>query len=341
MMKRKSYVKPTLILIIGLSTALVLFFIGSFVSANELPNGFLLRTEGNFIEAESGDELILYFYENYELNYEYEVESNSDVMIHVSASGDEYAVYHLEITSIPTNEEFTTELSEEFYATTLVINLNGDASLKFDVYEDYLLEGLEEQYIDGLAPDMYINNYSTGFMSNTILLISVLLGLVVGITALVWYLIVYSHNSKLAPKQPAYTIPPQPVQRQHTYTSEIERLIETDKQFSLDCQSGKEEAWMSYMHPNVIMGTSGDLPFITNGEEIKNVIGEIFKMENMSFRWKPVYAFVSNDGSLGVTVGLYKRNYMKDGEEVLDKGKYMTVWRKVNGQWKAVFDMGN
>lgn len=61
-----------------------------------------------------------------------------------------------------------------------------------------------------------------------------------------------------------------------------------------------------------------------------------------SFRisWKTTHAEVSGD--LGYTVGTYEDSFKgPDGKLVQEKGKYLCVWKKQKGEWKAIQDMWN
>jgi len=59
--------------------------------------------------------------------------------------------------------------------------------------------------------------------------------------------------------------------------------------------------------------------------------------------WSPVSAGVSASGDLGYTWGTYEfRSRREDGNEIVEHGKYMTLWKKQpDGSWKVAVDMGN
>ncbi len=118
-------------------------------------------------------------------------------------------------------------------------------------------------------------------------------------------------------------------------------LIKRDKQFCKDCQTDGAKAWMSYLSDDAIMGTSSNNPYIDDTSMIKQVMEDVFRLESISFVWEPRYAFISDDETLGVTTGYYERRYKNEGKEVVQKGKYVTTWKKITREWKVVFDMGN
>jgi ketosteroid isomerase-like protein len=59
-----------------------------------------------------------------------------------------------------------------------------------------------------------------------------------------------------------------------------------------------------------------------------------------SIDWKPVRVQVAESGELGFASGTYTTS-SKDasGNPVDDRGKYLEVWKKVDGDWKCLMDM--
>jgi hypothetical protein len=66
-----------------------------------------------------------------------------------------------------------------------------------------------------------------------------------------------------------------------------------------------------------------------------------YQLENLQFTWKPIHGFISDDKTLGVTTGTYERTYMQNNKKVTKRGKYTTTWKKIDNEWKIVFDIGN
>jgi ketosteroid isomerase-like protein len=59
-------------------------------------------------------------------------------------------------------------------------------------------------------------------------------------------------------------------------------------------------------------------------------------MPNASLSWNTENVIVSSSGDLAYETG----SYSFSNETEHDTGKYITVWRKLNGQWKVLGDMG-
>jgi len=64
---------------------------------------------------------------------------------------------------------------------------------------------------------------------------------------------------------------------------------------------------------------------------------------NSDLVWHANKAGVARSGELGYTSGTYEMRFKNAaGKMVLDKGKYLTVWKKQgNGSWNVLFDMFN
>jgi len=118
-------------------------------------------------------------------------------------------------------------------------------------------------------------------------------------------------------------------------------LSKLDLQFCKESKIDKEKAWDKFTSSEIVMGTPKDIPFIDDKNEIIKMLKNLYSVPSMDFDWKPQYEFVSGDETLGVTVGVYKRVYMKDNKEVIDTGKYISVWKKIDNDWKIILDMGN
>jgi len=121
----------------------------------------------------------------------------------------------------------------------------------------------------------------------------------------------------------------------------IMRLIELDKLFCEECQIDGANSWIKYTSENSLMVTGLHSPNISGRENIYNLISQVFNLENISFVWEPLHADVSDDLSFGYTTGIYTREYLSNGETINEKGKYLTIWKKINNKWQIILDIGN
>ena len=121
----------------------------------------------------------------------------------------------------------------------------------------------------------------------------------------------------------------------------VEELMNRDRIFCANSQTNKTAAWKDVMLPTTIMGTGGTHPYIVGWDAIAPGLEQMYQLDSLVFHWEPVHAFVSEDATLGVTTGTYVREFLQNKELNKRQGKYMTVWKKVDQTWYAVFDMGN
>lgn len=55
----------------------------------------------------------------------------------------------------------------------------------------------------------------------------------------------------------------------------------------------------------------------------------------------PEQIIVSSSGDMALDRGTYRLTVAPDGTEQVDTGKYVVVWRKIDGNWKAAADIIN
>jgi ketosteroid isomerase-like protein len=85
------------------------------------------------------------------------------------------------------------------------------------------------------------------------------------------------------------------------------------------------------------------MPLATGSDAIRDELGKMASMPGFSLQWSAAKADVSAAGDLGYTAGTYQMT-MNDaaGKPMMEKGKYVTVWKKqANGQWKVTDDIFN
>jgi ketosteroid isomerase-like protein len=75
---------------------------------------------------------------------------------------------------------------------------------------------------------------------------------------------------------------------------------------------------------------------------IKASWANLLGLPALSIRWEPQRVQVAESGELGFTSGIYMLTYNDaNGQLVADRGKYLEVWKKVDGKWKCVSDAFN
>ena len=82
---------------------------------------------------------------------------------------------------------------------------------------------------------------------------------------------------------------------------------------------------------------------ITSKEAIQKWGSELMANPGFAVAWQPTNAEVSHGGDLGYTLGSYELKLTgPKGKPVMDRGKYLTVWKKqADGGWKVAVDIFN
>ena len=122
------------------------------------------------------------------------------------------------------------------------------------------------------------------------------------------------------------------------YMDESEVLLNADKEFAkLSLDKGAAIAFKEYLAEDAKQFPAGSLPVIGN-ENIFNGMKDY--NESHVLEWEPQEAEVSVSGDMGYSWGFYK-SYSKSEPEKIKEGKYVNVWKKIDGKWKVIVDIGN
>lgn len=69
-----------------------------------------------------------------------------------------------------------------------------------------------------------------------------------------------------------------------------------------------------------------------------NLIG----LPGLTIHWEPLRVQVAESGEIGYASGTYTLTFTDaNGKTVADRGKYLEVWKKVDGKWKCLLDAYN
>lgn len=124
-------------------------------------------------------------------------------------------------------------------------------------------------------------------------------------------------------------------------TNDCKELFDIDRQFSLESQTDGYKAWDKYLSEDVIFGGDPKDPYTIGKKKIVSSLMNFYQLKDLKFTWEPIHGFISDDKTLGLTTGTYDRTYILNNEVINRKGKYTTAWKKIEGDWKIVLDIGN
>jgi len=113
--------------------------------------------------------------------------------------------------------------------------------------------------------------------------------------------------------------------------------IAWDKAFSSDVAAAAAfvEPTGSVLPPNEAIATGP--------EAVKALFERLHTYPQLKVHWQPVEVGAAASGDLAYSTGTYEMSYNDaNGKPVMDRGKYVTVWRKqMGGSWKVVRDIFN
>ena len=81
-------------------------------------------------------------------------------------------------------------------------------------------------------------------------------------------------------------------------------------------------------------------PMSKGKDAVKKEWAGLLGLKDVAVKWEPTSVQVAESGEIGYTSGTYTLDFTdpKAGK-VSDKGKYLEVWKKVDGKWKCYLDM--
>jgi ketosteroid isomerase-like protein len=83
-------------------------------------------------------------------------------------------------------------------------------------------------------------------------------------------------------------------------------------------------------------------PIARGKEAVKKGWAGILGLKDVAIKSAPTSVQVAESGEIGYTGGTYTLDFTDDkGAKISDKGKYLEVWKKVDGKWKCYLDMYN
>jgi ketosteroid isomerase-like protein len=120
----------------------------------------------------------------------------------------------------------------------------------------------------------------------------------------------------------------------------LEAIRLAEIEFARAVQSKDRDRFLSFLAEEATFYGRTDLR--TGPEGILEAWSVLFDPDaEVALTWKPLVVEASKSGDLGYAVGEYEQTTVDaNGNKSLLYGHYVTIWRKVDGAWKAVLDIG-
>ena len=116
-------------------------------------------------------------------------------------------------------------------------------------------------------------------------------------------------------------------------------LLEADRAFARETAARGVEGWLDF-HLEDAHNVPAAGPAVVGHAAIRERMTAFLADTTQFFTWEPVFAEVAADGSLGFTYGDWSTTDLST-DSVTSRGRYLTVWKKHDGEWKVTADIGN
>ncbi len=123
---------------------------------------------------------------------------------------------------------------------------------------------------------------------------------------------------------------------QPTLSPGVIELMKLDAQFSDETVKGGGRVFSNWFADDALALNNGKQP--TYGKaNIANAAN--WDAKDYQLKWQPLGAQMGPSGDMGFTWGHYEgRSKDNNGNDIATSGRYITVWKKVNGKWKVALD---
>lgn len=121
-----------------------------------------------------------------------------------------------------------------------------------------------------------------------------------------------------------------------TLSPGVMTLMELEGKFNLAVEKGGGKAFASWFAEDAVVLNNGRAAVYG-----KLAIGEQAQWDAKDYQlsWQPQGAQMGPTGDMGFTWGHYEGHSKdKNGNPVVIEGRYISIWKKVNGEWKVAMD---
>ncbi len=118
-------------------------------------------------------------------------------------------------------------------------------------------------------------------------------------------------------------------------------LMQADRDFAAATHTRGIDGWMSFFASDAIRIRYRD-NMVKGYDAVRKFDLPNISDTTVTLNWEPTDAYVFRAGSIGSTTGTYSvisRRTADAGKE-LQRGRYVTIWRRENGRWLVIMDTG-
>lgn len=122
--------------------------------------------------------------------------------------------------------------------------------------------------------------------------------------------------------------------------AEEQRIRELDRQWVAALEGGDAEAVVALYAPDGRM-MAPNAEAAEGPDALRQAWSQLLQMPGLSLTFQPTEIEVASNGEMAYDIGTYEMSFDGPDGTIQDEGKYITVWKKVDGQWKVAADMFN
>jgi ketosteroid isomerase-like protein len=121
-------------------------------------------------------------------------------------------------------------------------------------------------------------------------------------------------------------------------SKQAQQVRQAELDFAATARAKDFEKFMTFWDDDIHFFKDGKM---STGREAQRQNWQFLKNPNLTITWSP--EVVEASGGLGYTTGPFEiRVKQPDGAEKVQRGRYVTIWRrKADGSWKAALDIGS
>jgi len=122
--------------------------------------------------------------------------------------------------------------------------------------------------------------------------------------------------------------------------SETEKIAAVNKKW-LGLVARKDAAAIGNLYTSDGAFMMANAPIVTGPKAIAEAWDGLLKLPALSLNFRTTQLVIAKSGDLASDRGTYDLAFDGEKGRVRDVGKYVVVWKKVDGQWKVLADIFN
>lgn len=119
----------------------------------------------------------------------------------------------------------------------------------------------------------------------------------------------------------------------------VEEMLDVDRAFAaMAKEEGVPSAFAAYAAEDVRMFPEGGASYSGRDALVSRFANW---PDGATLAWTPVEGVAASSGDFGYTWGTFIFTAQSEDGETSEYGKYVSIWRKTDGEWKFIADIGN